>query len=189
MWKESTIKAFPIFLQHNFPEWDDKIYHSIWGFKENQNVSLKIIFLIPEMKSLLFFCLISDLYFFSAEAQICNMNIFILYTRRLIVGILQAGAKGGNGGGTIAPSFGGFIKIIWEFLKIHVLLSSQPADTLSLIFQFIYETIYYSYQDSYHALATKKNLLPPPTLTSWHVVLRSENLRHKISSQSRLFCL
>ena len=92
--------------------------------------------------------------------------IFILYTRRLIVGILQAGAKGGNGGGTIAPSFGGFIKIIWEFLKIHVLLSSQPADTLSLIFQFIYETIYYSYQDSYHALATKKNLLPPPTLTS-----------------------
>ena len=89
-------KIVPYFLQHNFPEWDDKINRSIWGFKENQNVSFKIIFLIPEMKSLLFFCLISDLYFFSAEAQICNMNIFILYSRRLIVGILQTGAKGGG---------------------------------------------------------------------------------------------
>ena len=108
-------KSVHDFLQHNFPERDDKIYCSIWGFKENQKVSAdwrytiefftlliihytnhllhfsysrdeKFIILLPDFRSVLF----------SAEAQICNMNIFILYSRRLIVGILQTGAKGGG---------------------------------------------------------------------------------------------
>ena len=75
-------KSIPDFLQHNFPEWDDKrIYCSIWGFKENQKVSFEIIFLIPEMKNLLLFCLISDLYFFCWDTNMQHEYIYTLHKK------------------------------------------------------------------------------------------------------------